>query len=138
MLWCPLRFPHKTTFVRFYSQLFVKRGGACLIYVISVCLRIVVSNTSELYAKHREELFTLRDHRGLHKVFLGSVLLIFLVFCVVVFFVLFFAFVLCFVYPIFPISIHSWVHVAQSRILCLKFCATSSFAFSLGHGIVIL
>jgi hypothetical protein len=44
VLWCPLRFPHKND-IRF---VFISRclyEGSCLIYVICVCLRIVVSNT---------------------------------------------------------------------------------------------
>jgi hypothetical protein len=41
VLWCPLRFPHKND-VRF---VFISSAVVCLIYVICVCLRIVVSNT---------------------------------------------------------------------------------------------
>ena len=43
----PVRFPHKNyiQFVFTSMQLFVKGRGSCLIYVICVCLRIVVSNT---------------------------------------------------------------------------------------------
>ena len=41
VLWCPLRFPHKND-VRF---VFTSSAVVCLIYVICVCLRIVVSNT---------------------------------------------------------------------------------------------
>jgi len=42
--WGPLRFPHKND-VRF---VFICRGS-CLMYVICVCSRMVVSNTYWLY-----------------------------------------------------------------------------------------
>jgi hypothetical protein len=43
VLWCPVRFPHKNDvwFVFTFSCLL---EDSCLIYVICVCLRIVVSN----------------------------------------------------------------------------------------------
>ena len=44
MLWCPLRFPHKT-YVGFVFTSSCLREESCRIYVIRVCLRIVVSNT---------------------------------------------------------------------------------------------
>ena len=44
MLWCPLRFPHKSD-VRFVFTSSYLWQGSCLIYVICVCLPIVVYNT---------------------------------------------------------------------------------------------
>jgi hypothetical protein len=43
MLWCPLRFPHKND-LRFVFTSSCLCEPSCLIYVICVCLRIVVSN----------------------------------------------------------------------------------------------
>jgi len=45
VLWCPLRLPHKSD-VRFVFTAIFLQEGSCLIYVICVCLRIVVFNTS--------------------------------------------------------------------------------------------
>ena len=47
VLWCPLRFPHKND-VRFVFTSSCLLKDSCLIYIIYVCLRIVVSNA--LYA----------------------------------------------------------------------------------------
>jgi hypothetical protein len=44
VLWCPLRFPHNND-VRFVFTSSCLYVGSCLIYVICVCWRIVVSNT---------------------------------------------------------------------------------------------
>ena len=44
MLWCPLRFSDKND-VRFVFTSYCLKESSCLIYVICVCLRIVVSNT---------------------------------------------------------------------------------------------
>jgi hypothetical protein len=44
VLWCPLWFPHKN-YVWFAFTSSCLQEGSCLIYVICVCLRIVVSNT---------------------------------------------------------------------------------------------
>jgi len=44
VLWCPLGFPKKKCSFPLYRQLLLYEG-ACRIYVICVCLRIVVSNT---------------------------------------------------------------------------------------------
>ena len=44
VLWCPLRFPHKT-YVGFVFTSSCLQEESCRIYIIRVCLRIVVSNT---------------------------------------------------------------------------------------------
>jgi hypothetical protein len=44
VLWCPLRFPHRND-VQFVFTSSCLWEGSCLIYVICVCFRIVVSNT---------------------------------------------------------------------------------------------
>jgi hypothetical protein len=44
VLWCPLRFPHKN-YVRFVFISGYLWEGSCLVYVICICLRVVVSNT---------------------------------------------------------------------------------------------
>jgi hypothetical protein len=44
VLCCPLRFPH-THYVRFVFTSSCYLEGSCLIYVICVCSRIVMSNT---------------------------------------------------------------------------------------------
>jgi len=71
-------------------QLFVGEEGFCLIYVICVCLRIVVSNTYCVVF-----LFCLSSSSVLCMVVSNT-------YCVV-FFVLF-VFVLCLVYPRLPVS----------------------------------
>jgi hypothetical protein len=50
-LWCPLQFPHKND-VRFVFTSSCLQEGSCLIYVICVYLRIVVSDTSWIYQYH--------------------------------------------------------------------------------------
>ena len=69
--------------VLFRIFLVVCREGSCLIYVICVCLRIVITIWVTRRVSHkRQELLTLREHLDAPSGFLvGSVLLIFLAFC---------------------------------------------------------
>ena len=112
VLWCSLRFPHKNwCLVRLYLQLFA--GGLMLykcINVIFACLHIVVSNTYWLYEKHDrfliKEAGTACPSRGtwVHSwLLVGSVLLIFIIFCVLFF--ASFVFILCLMYPMLPVSL---------------------------------
>ena len=91
-LWCPLRFPHKTMFATSLSPVVRRRiliYVLCMLFVF-VCVqwcptRIVMAIWITWWAFHKmQELLTLSEHMASPMDYLvGSVLLIFLVFCVV-------------------------------------------------------
>ena len=108
MLWFPLRFPYKN-YVRFvFTSNFVYEGS-CLIGVICVCLRLVVSNTYCYMSNMAGALYEVatayswRAHVFTTDVLVLSVLLIFLVFCDI-----------CLVYPMLPVSLVCPFFIAPS------------------------
>jgi len=99
MLWCPLRFPYNN-YVRFVFTSNFLYEGSCLIDVICVCLRLVVSNAYCYMSNMAGVLYEVatayswRAHVFTTDVLVLSVLLIFLVFCDI-----------CLVYPMLPVSL---------------------------------
>jgi hypothetical protein len=109
VLWSQLRFPHESDVLFVITSLFV--GGLmsylCYYFYLS---RIVMSNTHWLYDQHGGCLIRGMDCLSFVntwvnlRFFVGSAFLIFLVFCVVVFFSLF-VFVVCLVHPMLSVSL---------------------------------
>ena len=113
-MWWPLRFPNKND-IRFVFSSSCLQERACLVYVICVCLRIVVSNpycvVSLLWFSSfcglsfldcpfgiLERLFSLLGHISLHPAFVGFVLINLLLCLFVCFFPVVFSkslFVIC-------------------------------------------
>jgi len=116
MLWCPLQYPHKND-VRFVFACSVLKECSCLIYVICACLpngvqHILIIWVTLWVSYKRHELLALRGRLGSPRFLVGSVVLIFLAFCVV-FFVLF-VFVLYLVCPMLAVSMDCPFLIASS------------------------